>query len=110
MNDWERLRRQAQRVKENYPPGTRVMLLSMEDPWAPVHPGTRGTVEVVDDIGQIHMKWDNGRSLALVPGEDSLRRSNVDHRPFYSRRRFRVPALYQRRRPEAALGESVRQL
>ncbi len=74
MNDWERLRRQAQRIKESYPPGTRVMLLSMEDPWAPVPSGTRGTVEVVDDIGQIHMKWDNGRSLALVPGEDSFRK------------------------------------
>ena len=73
MNDWERLSRQAQRYKENYPPGTRVMLLSMEDPWAPVPAGTRGTVEVVDDIGQLHMKWDNGRTLALVPGEDSFR-------------------------------------
>ena len=72
MNEWERLRRQAQRYKENYPPGTRVMLLSMEDPWAPVPSGTRGTVEAVDDIGQLHMKWDNGRTLALVPGEDSL--------------------------------------
>lgn len=74
MNEWERLRRQAQRYKENYPPGTRVMLLSMEDPWAPVPSGTRGTVEVVDDIGQLHMKWDNGRTLALVPGEDSFRK------------------------------------
>ena len=74
MNDWERLRRQAQRYKESYPPGTRVMLLSMEDPWSPVPSGTRGTVDVVDDIGQIHMKWDNGRSLALVPGEDSFRK------------------------------------
>ena len=74
MNDWERLNRQAQRYKESYPPGTRVMLLSMEDPWSPVPSGTRGTVEVVDDIGQIHMKWDNGRTLALVPGEDSFRK------------------------------------
>ena len=74
MNDWERLRRQAQRVKENYPPGTRVMLLSMEDPWSPVPSGTRGTVDAVDDIGQIHMKWDNGRTIALVPGEDSFRK------------------------------------
>ena len=74
MNDWERLRRQAQRYKESYPPGTRVMLLSMEDPWSPVPSGTRGTVDVVDDIGQIHMKWDNGRTLALVPGEDSFRK------------------------------------
>ena len=73
MNEWERLRRHAQRIKESYPPGTRVMLLSMEDPWAPVPSGTKGTVEVVDDIGQIHMKWDNGQSLALVPGEDSFR-------------------------------------
>ena len=31
MNEWERLRRQAQRYKENYPPGTRVMLLSSGD-------------------------------------------------------------------------------
>ena len=74
MNDWERLSRQAQRYKDSYPPGTRVMLLSMEDPWAPVPSGTRGTVEVVDDIGQLHMKWDNGRTLALVPGEDSFRK------------------------------------
>lgn len=74
MNDWERMRRQAQRYKESYPPGTRVMLLSMEDPWAPVPSGTRGTVELVDDIGQIHMKWNNGRTIALVPGEDSFRK------------------------------------
>ena len=72
MNEWERLSRQAQRYKESYPPGTRVMLLSMEDPWAPVPSGTRGTVEVVDDIGQLHMKWDNGRSLALIEGADEF--------------------------------------
>ena len=73
MNEWERLHRQAERYKELYPPGTRLMLLSMEDPYAPVPSGTRGTVDVVDDIGQIHMKWDNGQSLAIVPGEDSFR-------------------------------------
>ena len=73
MNEWERARRQAQRYKELYPPGTRLMLLSMEDPYAPVESGTRGTVKTVDDMGQIHMLWDNGRTLALVPGEDSFR-------------------------------------
>ena len=73
MNEWERARKQAARYKEQYPPGTRLVLLSMEDPYQPVESGTRGTVKIVDDMGQIHMHWDNGRSLVLVPGEDSFR-------------------------------------
>lgn len=63
---------QVQRIKEQYPAGTRIRLNSMSDPWSPVPEGTEGTVDMVDDIGQIHMKWDNGRTLALVPGEDSF--------------------------------------
>ena len=74
MNEYERLSRQAKRIKEQYPPGTRIMLNSMSDPFAPVPSGTRGTVKVVDDIGQLHMSWDNGRSLAVIPGEDSFRK------------------------------------
>lgn len=67
-------RRFAQRMKDNYPPGTRIMLLGMDDPYAPVPEVTKGTVVHVDDAAQIHMKWDNGRTLAIVPGEDSFRR------------------------------------
>ena len=74
MNDWERLHRQAERYKQSYPPGPRVMLLNMNDPYSPVESGMRGTVQSVDDIGQLLMKWDNGRALALIPGEDSFRR------------------------------------
>lgn len=73
MNEWERLHRQAKRYKEMYPPGTRLELISMDDPYAPVPPGTRGTVQYVDDLGQVGMAWDNGQSLSLVPGEDSFR-------------------------------------
>ena len=73
MNEWEKVRRQAKRYKEQYPPGTRLQLISMEDPYAPVESGTRGTVEFVDDGAQIHVKWDNGRGLALVPQQDSFR-------------------------------------
>ena len=32
----------------------------------------RGEVDFVDDIGTIHMRWDNGRALGIVPGEDSF--------------------------------------
>ena len=63
---------EVQQIKEQYPAGTRIRLNFMADPWSPVPDGTEGTVDMVDDIGQIHMKWDNGRTLALVPGEDSF--------------------------------------
>ena len=59
-------------IKEQYPPGTRIRLNSMDDPYAPILPGTEGEVDFVDDAGQLNMKWDNGRSLALIPGEDSF--------------------------------------
>ena len=59
-------------IKEQYPKGTRIRLNSMEDPYAPIAPGTEGEVDFVDDLGSLHMKWSNGRSLALIPGEDSF--------------------------------------
>ena len=60
------------RIKKKYPAGTRIVLESMDDPQA-VPPGTKGTVQFVDDIGSIHCRWDNGRSLAVIPGEDAFR-------------------------------------
>lgn len=73
MNEYERLSRLADRHRENYPPGTRILLRHMNDPFAPVEPGTRGTVAFIDDMAQIHMKWDNGRTLPLNSDEDSFR-------------------------------------
>ena len=59
-------------IREQYPPGTRIRLNSMEDPYSPIAPGTEGEVDFVDDEGQIFMKWNNGRTLPLAPGEDSF--------------------------------------
>lgn len=52
--------------------GTRIRLIQMRDEKYPVKPGTTGTVSHIDDIGTIHMIWDNGRSLGLIPGIDSF--------------------------------------
>ena len=67
-------REQVESIRKNYPPGTRVMLNNMNDPYSPVESGTRGTVRYVDDSGQLGVAWDNGRSLSLIPGEDSFRK------------------------------------
>lgn len=66
-----------QMIKEAYPKGTRIELLSMYDPFAPIYAGEKGTVRCVDDMGTIHMNWDNGRTLGLIYGEDSFRKIEV---------------------------------
>lgn len=78
MNEYERLRRQAERLRNQYPPGTRVECISMNDPFAPVPSGTRGSVMFIDDIAQIHVNWDNGSSLALNRDEDSFRKLSAE--------------------------------
>ena len=74
MSQFDSMSRYADKIQSQYPEGTRIELENMNDPHAPVPPGTRGTVDFVDDAGQIHMKWDNGRTLAIVPSEDSFRK------------------------------------
>ena len=50
----------------------------MNDPFAPVPSGTKGSVMFVDDIAQIHVNWDNGSSLALNKDEDTFRKLSAE--------------------------------
>ena len=59
-------------LRDRYRPGTRVELIRMDDLQAPPI-GTAGTVEQVDDIGTIHVRWDNGCGLGVAYGEDICR-------------------------------------
>lgn len=59
-------------LRIQYPVGSRVELLLMDDPASPPV-GTKGTVSCVDDIGTIHVAWDNGSSLGVALGQDVCR-------------------------------------
>lgn len=61
-------------IISDYPAGTRVELIKMDDNIHPIAPGIKGTVDFVDDTGQIHVIWDNGAGLALVPEVDKFKR------------------------------------
>ena len=56
-------------VRREYPAGTRVELVRMDDCQAPPL-GTLGTVTGVDDTASLMVDWDNGSGLNVVYGED----------------------------------------
>ncbi len=61
-------------IKKEYPVGTRVALVSMNDPYRNIPAGEKGEVIGVDDTGTIHVNWDCGGCLGIVYGEDSCRK------------------------------------
>ena len=72
-------RDELERMREKYTPGTRIELVSMEDePRSDMVPGLKGTVEGVDDAGNIMVRWDNGSGLSLAYGTDSCRKLTAE--------------------------------
>ena len=66
---------QLEQLRKEYPIGTRVELINMDDPYnEKLVPGCKGTVRWVDDWGTIHVNWDCGSGLGVVYGEDSCRK------------------------------------
>jgi hypothetical protein len=63
-----------EQLRKEYPAGTRVELISMDDPYTKLQPGDRGTVTVIDDTGTVFVSWDKGSSLGLVYGIDRYRK------------------------------------
>lgn len=59
-------------LRERYPAGTMIRLLRMQDPYSPVPSGTIGTVDAIDDMGSILMRWANGSQLALIENADEF--------------------------------------
>ena len=63
----------VERLRKQYPSGTRVELVHMNDPYSKLRPGDQGTVDFVDDTATVFVLWDNGSTLGVVYGEDVIR-------------------------------------
>ena len=61
-----------EQLRKKYPVGTKLQLISMRNETYRFLPGTVGEVTHIDDAGSIHMRWENGSSLALIPEIDSF--------------------------------------
>ena len=61
-------------VKTAYPAGCTVVLDEMHDPFREMPAGLKGTVVAVDDIGTVHVSWENGSSLGVAYGVDRIHR------------------------------------
>lgn len=60
----------ASTAAERGPSGRRVRLVAIADATR-LKPGTEGTVKFVDAQGTLHVNWDDGAKLGLIPGEDA---------------------------------------
>ena len=61
----------VEKIREMYPEGTQIILQEMQGENQMPY-GLKGTVKFIDDAGQIHMRWENGSSLALNIDEDTF--------------------------------------
>ena len=72
-------REEIKDLKETYTKGMRLECIRMLEEKYPFPIGTKGTVTHVDDAGTIHVQWDNGSSLGLIPNVDKFRKLTTSH-------------------------------
>lgn len=66
-------KKEVEKIRLAYPPGTKIELLEMLDPQSPPV-GTIGEVLAVDDAGDLVMRWSNGSSLKVILTVDRIRK------------------------------------
>lgn len=62
---------EIEEIKKNYKKGTKIKLVKQYDLQS-VPAGSIGSVKFVDDIGNIHIKLKNGKTIALIPNLDEF--------------------------------------
>ena len=71
-NAKEYTQKEIEYIKQKYPIGTKVKLIKMYDFYNDLATGEEGIITSVDDLGTLHIKWENGSTLGLVVGVDEF--------------------------------------
>nr|DAX88497.1 MAG TPA: protein of unknown function (DUF4314) [Caudoviricetes sp.] len=67
------MKERVEHLRKQYPKGTKIELLEMDDVQAPPI-GTVGIVYGVDDLGSLLVRWENGSSLSVIDGVDRVKK------------------------------------
>nr|DAX35841.1 MAG TPA: protein of unknown function (DUF4314) [Caudoviricetes sp.] len=67
------MKERVAQLRNQYPKGTKIELLEMDDVQAPPV-GTVGIVQGVDDLGSLLVRWENGSSLSVIDGVDRVKK------------------------------------
>lgn len=70
----ERRKSVVEMLRNEYPMGTEVESVLLDDPYRKIPAGTKGIVRHIDDIGTIHINWENGSSLGAAFGVDKIKK------------------------------------
>lgn len=70
----EKIHRNVNQIKKDYPLGTRILLTQIEDDPNFISPTVRGTVMHIDNLGAVHCHFDNDKDLGLLIGIDDFRK------------------------------------
>jgi hypothetical protein len=65
-------------LRKQYPAGTRVELIKMNDPYTTLKSGDRGTIQFWDDLGTAHVMWDCGSTLGLIFSVDIFKKISTN--------------------------------
>ena len=71
------MKERVEHLRKQYPKGTKIELLEMDDVQAPPI-GTVGTVYGVDDLGSLLVRWENGSSLSVIDGVDRVKKLGIN--------------------------------
>lgn len=63
----------VQYAMQLYKRGTKVEFVDSNDPYTKLKEGTKGIVRFVDGLGTIHVEWEDGSNLGMIPGQDSFK-------------------------------------